>query len=89
MFVFNNQINPLHPKSALTDFTPSNARQFYSSKGEPLWAQKTISLDLLHPKSALTDFTLSNARRFTHLGLALKGLSSFIFENNNLILVTD
>ena len=29
-------INPLHPRSLLIDFTPSNARQIYLSKGELL-----------------------------------------------------
>ena len=28
-------LNPLHPKSALIDFTLSNARRFYFSKGRP------------------------------------------------------
>ena len=29
-------INPFTPKSDFIDFTPSNARRFYSSKGDPL-----------------------------------------------------
>ena len=29
-------LNPLHLKSALIDFTPSNARRFNSSKGDSL-----------------------------------------------------
>ena len=29
-------VNPFTPKSALIDFTLSNARRFYSSKGNPL-----------------------------------------------------
>ena len=52
------------PKSDLIDFTLSNARQFYSSKGDPLGVkgQKTISLNPLTPKSDLIDFTVSNER---------------------------
>ena len=35
--VIEKRNNPLHPKSALIDFTLSlsNARRFYSSKGDP------------------------------------------------------
>ena len=32
----NEQFNPFTPKSYFIDFTPSNARRFYSSKGDPL-----------------------------------------------------
>ena len=31
-----SSLNPFTPKSDLTDFTLSNARRFYSSKGDPL-----------------------------------------------------
>ena len=50
----------------LEDFTLSNARRFYSSKGDPLGTKgflKTTSFNPLMP-NRLTDFTLSNARRF-------------------------
>ena len=53
--VVQNLINPLHPKSDL-DFTLSNARQFYLSKGDPLGLKglkKTISFNPLRPKSNL------------------------------------
>ena len=56
--------NPLHAKSDLyillcltpDDSTPSNARQFYLSKGDPLGPKglkKPISLNPLHPKNDL------------------------------------
>ena len=32
----NHFLNPFTPKSDFIDFTLSNARQFYSSKGDPL-----------------------------------------------------
>ena len=57
--------NPFKPKSTLIDFTLSNARQFYSSKGDPLGVKgfkKTYLLNPFKPKSAQKDFTLSNAR---------------------------
>ena len=59
-------VNPFTAKSGLIDFTVSNTRRFYSSKGDPLGvkALKTISLNPFTPKSDLIDFTLSNARRF-------------------------
>ena len=60
-------LNLFTPKSDLIDFTLSNARRFYSSKGYPLGVKglkKTISLNHFTPKSDLIDFTLSNARRF-------------------------
>ena len=34
--------NPFTPKSDLIDFTLSNARRFYSSKGDPLGAKELI-----------------------------------------------
>ena len=34
--VCNLYIDPFTPKSDLIDFTLSNARRFYSSKGDPL-----------------------------------------------------
>ena len=34
--VDNSNLNPFTPKSDLIDFTLSNARRFYSSKGDPL-----------------------------------------------------
>ena len=34
--------NPFKPKSALIDFTLSNARRFYSSKGDPLGVKGLI-----------------------------------------------
>ena len=43
------------------DFTLSNARRFYSSKGDPLGVQglkKTICLNPFTPKSDFVDFTL-------------------------------
>ena len=57
--------NPFTPKSDLIDFTLSNARRFYSSKGDSLGVKglKTISLNPFTPKSDLIDFTLSNVRR--------------------------
>ena len=57
---------PFTPKSDLLDFTLSNARRFYSSKGDTLGVKglKTIFLNSFSPKSDLIDFTLSNARRF-------------------------
>ena len=57
--------NPFKPKSALIDFTLSNARRFYSSNGDPLGVKGlkiTVSLNPFKPKSAQKDFTLSNAR---------------------------
>ena len=59
-------VNPFTPKSDLIDFTLSNARQFYSSKGDPLGVKrlKRLSLNPFTPKSDLIDFTLSNARGF-------------------------
>ena len=35
--------NPFTPKSDLIDFTLSDARQFYSSKGDPLGVKGIIS----------------------------------------------
>ena len=59
-------MNPFTPKSDFIDFTLSNARQFYSSKGDPLGVKglKTISLNLFTHKSDLIDFTLSNELKF-------------------------
>ena len=50
-------VNSFTPKSDFIDFTLSNARRFYSSKGDPLGVK---GLKKLPP----VDFTLSNARRF-------------------------
>ena len=55
---------PFTPKSDLIDFTLSHARQFYSSKGDPLGVKGLNSLNPFTPKTDLTDFTLSGARRF-------------------------
>ena len=47
-------IDPFKPKSDLIDFTLSNARQFHSSKGDPLGVKglkKTISFNPFKPKS--------------------------------------
>ena len=60
-------------------FTLSNARRFYSSKGDPLGVKglKTISLNPFKPKRDLIDFTLSNARRYNSSKgdpLGVKGL---------------
>ena len=59
---------------ALIDFTLSNARQFYSSMGNPLgWKELTtwkaknfVPVNPFPPECQITliDFTLSNARRF-------------------------
>ena len=35
-FPLSHSLNPFTPKSDLIDFTLSNARRFYSSKGDPL-----------------------------------------------------
>ena len=56
--VVQNLINPLHPKSDL-DFTLSNARQFYSSKGDPL------GLKGLKKLSPLTLYALRVTSRFS------------------------
>ena len=46
-FQYIMAFNRLHPKSTLMDFTLSNAKRFYSSKGDPsgLKGLKTISLN--------------------------------------------
>ena len=80
-----NYFNPFTPKSDLIDFILSNARRFYSSKGNPLGVKglkKTISLNPFTPKSDFIDFTLSNARRFySSKGnpLGVKGLTLDFF----------
>ena len=38
-------LSPFKPKSDLTDFTLSNARRFYSSKGDPLGMK---GLEIMH-----------------------------------------
>ena len=43
-------INPFTPKSDLIDFTLSNARRFYLSKGDPLGVKGLVS-DLLYSKT--------------------------------------
>ena len=70
--------NPFTPKSDLIDFTLSNARRFYSSKGDPLGVKelKKILLPL--------DVTVSNARRFySSKGdpLGVKGLKVHLCSN--------
>lgn len=51
-------LNPFTPKSDFIDFTLSNARRFYSSKGDPLGVEvlnaTSCALDLGHPKSGAT-----------------------------------
>ena len=73
--------NPFNAKDVLIEFTLSNARRFYSSKGNPLALKgfkKTILLNPFSAKDILINFTLSNARRF-YLSkgnpLALNGLN--------------
>ena len=41
--IVTNFINPFTPKSDLIDFTLSNTRQFYSSKGDPLGVRGLIN----------------------------------------------
>ena len=63
------KFNPFTTKGDLIDFTLSNARRFYSSKGDPLGTK------------GLIDFTLSNARRFySSKGdlLGVKGLKNYL-----------
>ena len=78
---WNKHLNPFSAKDVLIDFTLSNARRVYSSKGNPLALKglKTISLNPFSAKDVLIDITLSNVRRFySSKGnpLALKGLMS-------------
>ena len=75
--------NPFTPKSDFIDFTLSNSRRFYSSKGDPLGVEglKTISFNPFTPKSNFRDFTLSNARRFYSSkgdSLGVKGLKNYL-----------
>ena len=44
-----SRLNPFTPKSDLIDFTLSNARQFYSSKGDPLGVKGLKHKAVDHP----------------------------------------
>ena len=81
----------IHYKDPLTDFTLSNARRFYSSKGDPLVVKglKTIFFNPFTTKTHLKillcltpdDLTLSDARRFySSKGdpLVVKGLKNYL-----------
>ena len=77
----NSYLNPFTPKSDFIDFSLSNARRFYSSKGDPLGAKrlKNYLPYPFTPKSDFIDFSLFNARRFySSKGdpLGVKGLKS-------------
>ena len=66
--MYDYVINPFTLKSDLKDFTLSNTRQFYLSKGDPLAVKvlkKTISLNPSTPKNDLIDSTLT-PDNFTH-----------------------
>ena len=67
-------LNPFSAKDVLIDFTLSNARRFYSSKGNPLALKGLTAQTTQNPKLAL-----SSSPRIRHIPSKTKSVTPQIF----------